>query len=714
MRFGRQNRKLGSWGRLSLRVLERSGDDDAPPGSDSLGQMDSLPPTLPTTDNLAEDPAMTSDPTQRLLTSLGRFHRQFLKAQNGAPQEHWSDECMNYLIQSVEIAVEQRWQDLVEALTETGRILQTYENAGRANECVSFLADSYEILCIMVGDLIVDKVRSGVIRKWRERYQAALEDMERRGLSLVSDDDERVIARAEAAAAQRGPSLRVLRAEPVLTDEDADEIDFSTGDSPSVDADAAPDFGLVSADDETEDEVEVLPAFDDEDLDTLAYSVMDPVLEMPRGEPSALTNLAPNVPPARVLDVAEVLDRLCDCLVRIEQEDDSTLEPVFTNMGKGIAELATRATTNGWLGSEIACNAMQRICAHIEQNPSARDDRFFELAYAFGGVYGDAMHRTDDAILQNWLAESEDYLAFWNVRGPSLSVAAPLSVKQPVVEIPFEIPVAESEPALDFDDDVPSLDDAWGAESVEDELTDAESIAAAATDGDPYESDDPASHLLETARKAVKFGSIGDAKLLAMQAAASIARAQASEADARVRLTETRIQDGVRAIEDARATVQRSESAVAESESGVSEHRAALLDRGRHTQAMQSSMDGIESRISEIERRIREFEQQRDEAQRQRGAATEALDEARAQEVSAKDVLDEALTAEQGARIRLEDARQNVKMLQRKQAENESGMERARESLNRQRASVSDIEHTIEQIRSAEGANGAGGDELLF
>ncbi|MCL4694758.1 MAG: hypothetical protein KJ060_19875, partial [Candidatus Hydrogenedentes bacterium] len=82
---------------------------------------------------------MTSDPTQRLLTSLGRFQRHFMKAREGAPQSQWSDECMNHLIHGVEIALEQGWTDLVESLTETGRILQSYEDAGRANECVPFL-----------------------------------------------------------------------------------------------------------------------------------------------------------------------------------------------------------------------------------------------------------------------------------------------------------------------------------------------------------------------------------------------------------------------------------------------------------------------------------------------------------------------------------------------------------------------------------------------
>src|SRR5690606_365585 len=110
----------------------------------------------------------------------------------------------------------------------TGRVLQTYENAGRANECVPFLADSYEILCLMVGDLIVDKVRSGVIRKWRERYQVALEDIAAKGLVLVRDEEDRRSAKAVAPQSQpqRAPSLRILEPEKPFSDADVEEIEM--------------------------------------------------------------------------------------------------------------------------------------------------------------------------------------------------------------------------------------------------------------------------------------------------------------------------------------------------------------------------------------------------------------------------------------------------------------------------------------------------------
>ncbi len=663
---------------------------------------------------------MTSDPTQRLLTALGRFQRQFVKARNGAPQEHWSDECMNYLIQAVEIAVEQRWQDLVEALTETGRVLQTYENAGRANECVPFLADSYEILCLMVGDLIVDKVRSGVIRKWRERYQIALEDIAAKGLVLVRDEEDRRAAKAAAAQPQpqRTPALRILEPEKPFSDADVDEIEM--GEVPTVEDDEV-------VEEEEEEIVEELieevaetsepPAFDIDEIDALAEYAPEPVLEMPADEPPAITNMQPAVSASPAPDVAVVLDRLCDCLVRVEQEDESVIGPVFTRMHAGLQDLRERAEANNWTGAARACRAMERICNLAQNHPNARDDRYFELAYAFGGHYGDAMQTGGgDSILQNWLSECDDYLAFWSERPLEAAVAAPAVALQTPPEIPFQEPEVELSLKSDRnDDDVPSMEDAWGADRVHEDDDVVRVVTSAADDDDePFESDDPATHLLDTARRAVKHGSIGDAKLLAMQAAASIARAQAAEAEARVRLAETRLQDGVRAIEAARAQVQQTEVRVAEAETAVSERRGLLLDRGRHTQAMQSSLDGIDSRIADIERRIRELEAQRDEGLRQRGAAMEALDEARTLEGAAKETLDTTLSTEQDARVKLEDARQSVKQLQRKQADHESIMERTREVLNRQRASVADIEQTIEQIRNAEGASGASGDDMLF
>lgn len=135
-----------------------------------------------------EESMVAGDPTQRLLTALGRFQRQVSRAEEGAPQEAWCDECMNQLITGIEIALNEDWADVKEALTDVARILQTYEDVDRADQSVYFLKDSYEILCLMVGDLIVGNVRSGVMKKWQDRYERALDELADAGLTLVDDD----------------------------------------------------------------------------------------------------------------------------------------------------------------------------------------------------------------------------------------------------------------------------------------------------------------------------------------------------------------------------------------------------------------------------------------------------------------------------------------------------------------------------------------------
>ncbi len=145
--------------------------------------------------------AIKGDPTQHLLTALGRFQRQVARAEHGVPDAVWADECMNQIIAGIEIAIAQEWEGVQEALTDTARILHSYEQAGQAHACVSFLQDSYEILCLMVGDLIVDNIRSGVMQKWRAHYQRGVDNLLRAGIRLVEDEEEEELERETAPVA---------------------------------------------------------------------------------------------------------------------------------------------------------------------------------------------------------------------------------------------------------------------------------------------------------------------------------------------------------------------------------------------------------------------------------------------------------------------------------------------------------------------------------
>ena len=209
MRFAKRNR-----GWLSGRRL--FGDSpDSPSGAVATDERRALLESDGADDDADEGyrEVGTGDPTQRLLTALGRFQLQVARAEAGAPQEQWCDECMNQLITGIELAVDQGWDNVMQALTDTARILHSYEKAAKASQCVPFLQDSYEILCLMVGDIIVDNVRSGVMQKWKERYQRAVDDLLRAGIALVEDEELEDDAEASAPRAPEPPA-RSRKTEP--------------------------------------------------------------------------------------------------------------------------------------------------------------------------------------------------------------------------------------------------------------------------------------------------------------------------------------------------------------------------------------------------------------------------------------------------------------------------------------------------------------------
>ncbi len=780
--FGRRTKRPLPWSRRDRDTETRPAPND--PGSEHLPSASASTvdaEDFPATDIGSEptswgDRPVTSDPTQRLLTALGRFQRQFLKAKEGAPQEQWSDECMNHLIQGVEIALEQDWADIVEALGETGRILQTYEDAGRANQCVPFLADSYETLCLMVGDLIVGKTRSGAIMKWRERYEMAVEDATAAGLSLVEDEDGESPPRRspEARKASPPPVLSVVpppqeqpqKAEPARGIWSAEqefggprraeqefggprsaeqgfgvprgtEQEFSgpnkppppapargfgltpLGELPPLKPVAVPEariappplpeqpvdgrgtlFEEISAGDSEADSVDIpeLPEMGEEPLLDLAsfatatdQETPDDVDPEPESQGRRLS-----------VDVVELLDTLCDGLARIENEPDGSLSTVFLAMDDGLATLQDRARQLGWHGSVLACRTMASLCEAMSKRRSVRDDKFFELAYAFGGVYGEAQSRTDDASLTTWQNECNGLIEVWT------------SASEPV-EAPPETSISEIAEIQETASDIPTIE-AEGGDAAVSEIHELESVEPASVyrpAGQPGE-DDSAASLLDTARQAVAGGSIADAKFYAMRAAVSIAKKQVAETETRVRTLELRHQECARNIEVAREQVQQAEVSVADAERQAVEGTESLGERGRHAEGVQSSLDGIQSRIDDLEEKIRDLQQQLEEAERQHAATQTALEEARAQEASAATRLEELKGGEQQARVQLEDARQQVKVHQRRLTEIEAAMEKSREVLTRQRASVAEIEQTIEQVRTAETGDEARADELLF
>ncbi|MBN2310434.1 MAG: hypothetical protein JXR94_15785 [Candidatus Hydrogenedentes bacterium] len=687
-----------------------------------------------------EERTVSGDPTQRLLTVLGRFEREMLRGKEGAAQDAWSDAAMRQLIHAVEIAVPQGWQDMVEALTETGRILQTYEDSQRANECLPFLTDSYEILCLMVGDLIVDKVRSGVMRKWRDRYERALEDLAAAGLTLVSDDESGGQQPAQSAYEAPAPPLPSAEPEsPFALDAggfpaDDDEVDLPSLDEltmpgPGAEAPAAgapaaagpaaaapeamePEAVEPEAMEPEAVEPEAAQAAEDEDGgddEPIDEALLD--LEWPGAAPKQMDAAAqgpvaePAAPPAQEAarsPLAETLDALCEGLARIEANPEGNLAGTGVSMDQALVSLESHAEDAGRVSAAEACRRMQDMCRQVAtERTVAPSDRFFELAYAFCGAYAEACEQQDAAAVDRWLDECSPFLKEMSgaARTPAVEAEEPsqeeAAVAEPVDEAisePVGAPLAEPEEAAPADE---------------------EAAAGVPAEAAPAQGGSPQA-LLETARTAASQGNAAEAKAFALEAAAYIARAQADDAEARVKQAEARLSEGAAAIEATLEQVRKAEQDVSDAERAAEEARARAEERKAQSTEASERLTQAQEQVGDIEERLRRLQEEREQAVQREADAQAGLASAREEEEAAQAAYDERSELERQARVRLEDARQHVKALQRKRADIESAMERAREALTRQRASVADIERTIQEVRSAETGDGLNPDDLLF
>lgn len=656
MRFGRRNK--------SRLIPMRT--DVSEPLPDSLGPVASEERNALLSGNAAhgpmdvpDDPPLPpsmGDPTQRLVTALGRFHRYVAKGQSGASQEYWSDDCMDQLGVAIEIALSQNWMNIVEALTDVARILHSYENVGMARSCVPFLNESYEILSLMAGDLIVNNVRSGVMDKWRERYRRAVADLSAAGLTLVQDEEDesesspqgRVIPFETAAPASAASQT------PPVTDSFLPFMDFSQDEAAEEPADQSP-----------------LPSFPSDEMPTLEPAAQDrtpeattpveegaPESEIPGGERPGRESAQKEPPPRKKSlkddpDTASLLDALSNELARLDKALAGGLALRLDVVCRQVAALEQRAGALGFEVSQSLCALMTSLCAQTQERPEAGYEHFLDMAYAFCEAYVEASLNSESVAVTTWRADVEDML-----KPSSLKVTASPGVAGP-------------------------------------------------SEGAPES-------LLETAQLAVARGDMSGAKALALQAVAQLARTEAAKAEARVQDAEQKLRQASEAIDRARALVKKAEQDVTVAENRVSGGEAELADLRNHAIQCAEQVNGIERRIAEIDEQIRALQAARTLEESRFAEAGAALEAARDAESRGNAELRALQEAEDAARERLEDARQQVKDQQRKRQECEAALMRSRETLTKHRASLADIERTVAQLGEDETRGGAESDGMLF
>lgn len=649
MRFGRRAKT-----RLFPGRRDTSAPDDSsigPVASEERSALLFQPPETEEGPEPAEDDTTPGqgDPTQRLLTALGRFHRFVAKGQAGAPQEFWTDECMNQLAAAAETSLAQNWTHIVDAITGTARVLHSYENAGSAHLCTSFLNDSYEILCLMVSDLIVNKVRAGVVNKWRERYDRAIDELTAAGLTLIEDDvqpEPRVPEPAKPEPPARASAPEILPFE--FEEKDTEGGPESARDSAAIEEPSLDNF-----------------------LDGIGKTKRP--IEEPRVAESVFEEepavVAPPSPPAEVKtvggtqaapEVVSVLDELCEDFAQLEHAPESERGDRFDSMSANVLWLQDYARSNDQPAAAEVCQRMRSLSEQAIREKRTLDDRFFDIAYAFCEVYVAAQQDPDNLFIKSWSGDVQTLSAAWASEATPPAAAA----KTPDVVLP----PAETPPP------------------------------AAPLDISPPDESSPET-LLQTAQRAIASGDMAVAKNLALQAVVHLASVEMAKAEKRVQDAEARFAENAEAIERARAQAKKAEQDVLVAEGRVAEGQALLADMRAHSAVVVEKLQGLERKIADIDEQIRVLQAAR-EAEQQRVADTQReLDDARMEEREAESTIESLGEAERTARAQLESARQAVKEHQRKRLDLEEALSRARETLMHHRTSLGDIEHTITQLQ---------------
>ncbi|MEK7792879.1 MAG: hypothetical protein AAB353_00030 [Candidatus Hydrogenedentota bacterium] len=675
-----------------------------------------------------------SDPTQELLTALGRFHRQLSNAAAQPDHPGWRDEAMNHLVEAAEVAVRQGWPDAVEALTNTGRILQTYEDGGRATECVPFLEDAYEILCLMVSDLIVDTITPSVRDKWRGRYESALLDVNLAGLSLASDS-------APIAADRGAPAGVIIPFQLPETSDSSSTVEADEEELPVLDE--LPPLGkLIEGDFSLGDETSGKPRKSVESAMSSGLEAheiatkVEPDAEIEQPGPTEDATRRPPTPPRIVV---EVLDRMCDQLATLEKSETEKRAMHMERIEGGVQALSREAEAARHDIAERLCISMARACRLVSHDLERVSERFIDLGYAFGGVYMESLREGDTDAAQAWILECEALIHGWQVeqaeRESSVASGEQTSdvhelfaflaeqqddaPKDAETFTPFDSDDAEDPSMLeirvvdtpaDFADSLNDDSPALEAASTGDDNTQlnedpfaeipAESDAAAESASQIPIDELSSCGLLDAAREATASGDGAKAKVFALRAAAQIAREEAKKAEHGLHDAESKLRGHVESTEEARATVRSQEGRVAEVER-VSAQRAATLNEMQEQSAEVSSrLEEVNASVSEIETQIRELEVKRDAELDRLKACSARMNEARVQEHAASASLTEAQRDEAETRTRLEQCRQDVKSALRRTAEFENIVQSARQRLERQEGELSDIENTIHSVHA--------------
>lgn len=546
---------------------------------------------------------LKGDPIQSLFSSLGKFNRYLSQAQHAPDSTTWVENCMNELATSLEIAIICGWDPVKETIIDAARVLHSYEIVGRHKECIPFLNTSYEILSLMVGDLIVDKVRPGVIQKWKDLFSKTVEDMTRAGITLVVDEEE------------EEPPRQVNRATDPTIEPGYDRKESVGQEDVSSLSAASQSEGLTN-----------IPAVES------------------KSKAEALPEVITQIPPLSEPDEEE-------CIPPPETYSDSILAfPKIPTERKEVAnDGGTREEIDGNERQESITVEKESPCI-IEPIDAYRKEKSSETSTS------KKIYQEDELFTQEY---EEEVLQEEVEREPGDQ--GEFSCSEDTIEeevTPEEsVAIVQPESALcdsDLLDTVPIT--AANEPLSTDESSPADSCPVAELPKGQKTSPVP-EQWLKQAQEAVKSGNVASAKSAALELALAMARIEYEQALANVAEAEQQLEDNTQAVKVAQEKVDAAEISILQTEE-------LLAMRNGENLACRDRISAIGSELDQLQAELKQIEEELEALQRRRAEQLNRIENKRHEQQEAVHIESRLQTEIESLYTEVETARDTLETLQ--------------------------------------------------
>jgi hypothetical protein len=374
----------------------------------------------------------------------------------------WADLTMDALVTALEHAMRAGWEDAAEALTDAGRVLQTYEDAGRPEAVRTDLRQATALLQRLVGESAAGAVGEAARHQWRVWYGRATAKVTEVGLTLVRDDDEGekdMSTRSNQAAntahnlsgrhedndampfdmpefSETGspndtdelptldelppleslldPGTDIFKLEepkpaptPAKTNRPARETAHAAAPPPAElnEPDLFPEFETQNAQPQTTAPREDEPTREPQ-LQAEAPQASKPAHEQ---QPEAATSAKPVEvhhphPPRIVLDI---LDRLSEDLNRMQNASSEERALFLERLEGGLLALEREARGANHDLAQQLCEAFRDLCSLARATNAELTDQFLDLGFGFGGAYTEAVDDGETENVAVWKLECD-------------------------------------------------------------------------------------------------------------------------------------------------------------------------------------------------------------------------------------------------------------------------------------------------------------------